>query len=304
MIGFITFNTWANTDHNKTTEPSLQTPKTSSSERDTESVTKKVQENVEPVFKPSQEAPPLERLPLAKAIIEGNIEVYENSLEQLKHFNIKPTSILQIQDKDKMFLSELMITTDKNKEYFARELLHLLIFTTLENSFNLSLMKPDIKSYINLAREFNNQPAIQLLTDFHSLLYTVKKNTLHKEEMILQLLKRSKDRPKYTTAGKYLVAGGIMALIGYELFNPSYISLMVKEALPEILSSEKVTDIPLIVKNTIANNNKMIGGGIVALGIGLGATASIKCKKAFSNSRFLRRQKRNLNHKQKKLETL
>ena len=187
--------------------------------------------------------------------------------------------------------------TEQNREYFARELLHLLTLITTEHSLNPSPLEFNFKHHLELAKKFNNEIAFQYLTDLYNFLYMAKKEMLHKDEIILFLSKKSKHRSTFTLAGGYLVAGGIMATLGYDLLNSSiYIT--------ELLSFAKLTDISLMARDTIASNKKMIGAGVIAIGVGLGTTAFIKCKKAFRSSRALKKQKRDLNYSRTNLENL
>ena len=132
---------------------------------------------------PTKEQSPkisLENTNIANAVIEGDIQKYQQAIQELStFFNISIHEILNKQTSNGKTLDILMITPKQNQEYFATELIHLLTMNTIR-----SLNKEDVKhefshetsiidnhrnkinELIKIAQEAKNQTAIKLLEDF------------------------------------------------------------------------------------------------------------------------------------------
>ena len=261
---------------------------------------------IEEVEKSRSSTPiPLEETAIGRAIIAGDKEAYIAALHDLKKgFHIDLMSILTKQTSDGKTLIELMIEVPKEKEYFAREVVHSLVTITHTKSSKPAIPSslptwddvhlPDISTapisvnnLIKKAKEADNQIAYQLLVDFQNLLTVFKTNSMEQKEQMLGLLQLSRYDTKLTSAGISVASAGILSVLGYALLsNANDVNILLSLLLPkEMLPTDGIN----------LSDVKVAGTGALAIGLGLAIQGGRICQKAFRKIRQIKSIRQNIN---------
>ena len=195
-------------------------------------------EQAEPAEQAKQQQKPqdldsvfLEETHIGQAVMKGDREKYQKALTELKKvFGVNINTLLNKKTSDGQTLDILMLTPQKNKEYFAIELIHLLTLKVLSNIpetvNNLYIIKEtDLQPLLEKAQSVNNVFALQMLKDFNKLIeemtrYHIKKieselkivNNRATEEKV-ERLKLTKEAINWAQSSKYNLSMGFSGLL-------------------------------------------------------------------------------------------
>ena len=110
---------------------------------------------------------------IGRAIIAGDIEAYEDALNELKSFDIPLTDILQKTTSDKKDLIDLLI--EANMDFFTNEMFNLFVakILTLHSQNTPRVLSTtsiaETQTLLEKARQVNNERAVLMLTNLQNL---------------------------------------------------------------------------------------------------------------------------------------
>jgi hypothetical protein len=244
----------------------------------------------------------LEHTRIGQAVIEGNVEEYKEALAELtKVFNTSLSEILKKRTSKEENLLDLMIITEKNREYFTSEMFHLLVFKALSNQGLAATQETQL--LLDKAHQSNNELAIRLLSsmeqifqqhtasykeaaaqhtaDYKEAAAQHTKESIDLRTQIISLAKRQYSKTKIFVNTGLATAGGVLSIWGYKLFT---------QASPNVTSP-----LPQITEFLSTVSDKEMAIGVMAVGVGVAAKGAHKCVKTFVRRRQLNKQQKQLN---------
>ncbi len=233
----------------------------------------------------------LEDTRIGRAVMEGNIEEYKAALAELtKIFNTPLFDILKKRTSNGENLLDLMITTEKNREYFASEMFHLLVLKTLSKQGLPAIQ--EVQLLLERAHQANNELSIRLLssletvlkqheTDYKEMTAQHTEESINLREQIIELTKRRYSKTKIAINTGLATAGGALSIWGYKLLT---------QASPNVVSP-----VPQIAEMLSTVSDKEVAIGAMAIGVGIAAKGAHKCVRTFMQRRRLNRAQRDLN---------